>query len=61
LTVIIYGETEFESVREQNSAENMRQEVSGDWNELHNEELRSEFVFTEYYPMKFRGIGWAGK
>jgi hypothetical protein len=38
----------------------MRQEVAGDWNELHNEELRSELLFTKYYPMKFREIGWVG-
>jgi hypothetical protein len=36
----------------------MGQELAGDCNELRNEELRSEFVFTKY-PMKFRVIGWA--
>jgi hypothetical protein len=39
---------------------NIVQEVAGDWNELHNEELRSELVLTKYHPMKFRGIGLAG-
>jgi hypothetical protein len=37
----------------------MRQEVAGDWNELHNEELRSELLFTKYYHMKLGKLdGW---
>jgi hypothetical protein len=50
------GNTESENVREQNAGENMRQGITGDWNELHNEELHSELVFTKYYPMKFKEI-----
>jgi hypothetical protein len=56
------GSTEFESVSKvlEKVQGHIRQEVVGDWNELHNEELRSEFVFfTKYCPMKFRGIGCA--